>query len=75
MVVRYQFNKKGVEMFCDDTINDIMNALNTEEENAVNEFNFYITIGNREIIIPCEAQNYEILTEALKEAEKQFNFS
>ena len=73
MVVRYQFNKKGVEMFCDDTINDIMNALNSEENEAINEYNFFITIGSREIIIPCEAENYELLTAALKKIEENFN--
>ena len=72
MVVRYQFNKKGVEMFCDDTIHDIMNALDSAE-NEIQNFDFFITIGNREIIIPCEAEAYETLTAALKEIEKNFN--
>ena len=48
MTIKYSFRKEGVKWFADDTINDIMNAL---ENGSTEDFDIFITIGNREIKI------------------------
>ena len=71
--INYPFNREGVQWFCNDTIHEIFNALETADNSAINDFDFFITIGNREIVIPCDSEAYEMLTDTLKEIERKFN--
>lgn len=70
MTIKYPFTNDGVKWFEDDTLADIMNHLNNDEPNDRNEsitdFNIFITIGNREVIVPMLPETFESITEFLK---------
>ena len=68
MTIKYPFRKEGVKWFADDTINDIMNAI---ENGDPNDFNIFITIGNREIEIPLAPETYETLENFLENILKE----
>lgn len=70
MTIKYPFTKDGIKWFEDDTLADIMNHLNNDNPYDRNEnikdFNIFVTVGNREIIIPMMPETYEALTDFLK---------
>lgn len=68
MAIKYPFTKEGVEWFRDDTINDIMNAI---ENGNTEDFDLFITIGNREIKIPLAPETYETLEKFLENTIKE----
>ena len=68
MTIKYPFSKEGVKWFADDTINDIMNAL---ENGSTEDFDIFITIGNREIKIPLAPETYEMLEKFLENTIKE----
>lgn len=68
MTIKYPFSKEGVKWFADDTINDIMNALENDNQN---DFDIFITIGDREIKIPLAPETYEMLEKFLENTIKE----
>lgn len=78
MTIKYPFTKDGVKWFEDDTLADIMNNLEHDDPNdrneSINDFNIFITVGNREITIPLLPETFEEMTtffkNALEEMEK-----
>ena len=68
MTIKYPFSKEGVKWFADDTINDIMNAL---ENGSTEDLDIFITIGNREIKIPLAPETYEMLEKFLENTIKE----
>ncbi len=70
MAIKYPFTKEGIKWFGDDTLADIMNHLNNDDPNnrheSINDFNIFITIGNREVIVPMLPETFESITEFLK---------
>lgn len=68
MTIKYPFSKDGVKWFADDTINDIMNAI---ENGNTEDFDLFITIGNREIKIPLAPETYEALEKFLENTIKE----
>ena len=70
MTIKSPFTKDGIKWFEDDTLADIMNHLNNDNPYDRNEnikdFNIFVTVGNREIIIPMMPETYEALTDFLK---------
>lgn len=75
MTIKYPFTKDGVKWFEDDTLSDIMNHLNNDDPNdrheSVEDFNIFITIGNREIIVPMFPETFESITDFLKTTLKE----
>jgi hypothetical protein len=75
MTIKYPFTKDGVKWFEDDTLADIMNHLNNDDPNdrheSITDFNIFITIGNREIIVPMIPESFESITEFLKTTLKE----
>lgn len=75
MTIKYPFTKDGVKWFEDDTLADIMNALEHDDPNerceSIEDFNIFITIGNREIRVPLFPETFEDVTELLKNAVKE----
>lgn len=70
MTIKYPFTKDGIKWFEDDTLADIMNHLNNDDPNdrheSITDFNIFITIGNREVIVPMLPETFENITEFLK---------
>ena len=70
MTIKYPFSKGGIKWFEDDTLADIMNHLNNDDPNnrheSINDFNIFITIGNREVIVPMLPETFESITDFLK---------
>lgn len=70
MTIKYPFSTDGIKWFEEDTINDIMNHLESDNPNDrnedINDFNIFVTIGNREIIIPLLPECHENTIEFLK---------
>lgn len=70
MTIKYPFTKDGIKWFEDDTLADIMNHLNNDDPNdrheSIADFNIFITIGNREVIVPMFPETFESITEFLK---------
>jgi hypothetical protein len=70
MTIKYPFTKDGIKWFEDDTLADIMNHLDNDNPNdrheSENDFNIFITIGNREIKVPMIPESFESITDFLK---------
>lgn len=70
MTIKYPFTKDGIKWFEDDTLADIMNHLNNDDPNdrheSITDFNIFVTIGNREIIVPMIPESFESITDFLK---------
>lgn len=75
MTIKYPFTKDGIKWFEDDTLADIMNNLEHDDPNdrneSINDFNIFITVGNREIMIPLLPETFEEMTTFLKYALKE----
>ena len=75
MTIKYPFTKDGIQWFEDDTLSDIMHNLEHDDPNdrneCINDFNIFITVGNREIKIPLQPETFEEMTAFLKNALKE----
>ena len=75
MTIKYPFTKDGIKWFENDTLSDIMNNLEHDDPNNRNEcitdFNIFITVGSREIMIPLLPETFEEMTDFLKNALKE----
>ena len=75
MVIKYPFTKDGIQWFEEDTMSDIMNNLEHDDPNDRNEsitdFNIFITVGSREIMVPLLPETFEEMTTFLKNALKE----
>lgn len=65
MTIKYPFNKEGIENFLDDSLEDIHEALASENPDDINDHDVYITIGSRTVRIPIYAEVYEELSDFL----------
>lgn len=63
MTIKYPLSVDGVKMFEDDTLHDIMNAIH---KGNADDYDIFVTIGNREIRIPINAETFDELTTLLK---------
>ena len=75
MTIKYPFTKDGVKWFEDDTLADVMNHLendNPDDRNeSIKDFNIFITVGSREIMVPLLPETFEEMTAFLKNALKE----
>lgn len=69
-MIRYQFTKEGIEAFEQDTLHDIFTEMDKQDAH-LEDFDIFITIGNREIIIPIFAQAHDELIDYLKSIEEE----
>ena len=68
MMVKYPFSDSGVKYFLDDTIHDIFRVLHGEVEDDINDFDIFVTIGNREVRIPLTPESYECVEHKLRDS-------
>ena len=75
MTIKYPFTTDGIQWFENDTLADIMNRLEQDDPNNRNEditdFNIFVTVGSREIMIPLLPETFGEMTEFLKNALKE----
>lgn len=71
-MIRYQLNLEGIDAFERDTLHDIFTEM--DKPNAhMEDYDIFITIGNREIKIPIFAQAHDELMDYLKSMEEEVN--
>ena len=64
MTIKYPFTRNGVQMFLEDTYEDIMHDLHHKDYD-LSERALFITIGDKQIKIEMFAETYEALEELL----------
>ena len=64
MTIKYRFTKEGVSAFLDAALSDTFQAL--EAGGDVNPI--VVTVGNRELVVPMFAEQYEELHSYLENA-------
>lgn len=66
METKYRFTKEGISAFLQDSLADIFAELEKGETGHPEDYDFYITCGDRSIRVPCLADTYENLTAFLE---------
>lgn len=71
---KYDFSKYGVKAMANDTLDMIFSALSGENPDFnIDELEFKISIGDKEISLPTFAEVYEMLFDCLEDIEKEVN--
>ena len=71
---KYKLSKYGVKAMANDTLDMIFSALSGENKDFnIDELEFKITVGNKEIRLPIYAEVYEMLFDCLEDIEKEVN--
>lgn len=61
MEIKYRFTKEGISAFLEDALADIFAELDKEDGHP-EDYDFYITCGDRSIRVPCLSDTYENLS-------------
>ena len=73
-IYKYKLTENGVKAMANDTLEMVLSAIDGENKNfAIEELEFKITIGNKEISLPVFADVYEALFDCLEKIEKEVN--
>jgi len=71
---KYEFTKLGVKAMANDTLDLIFSALSGENKDFnIEELEFKISIGDKEICLPTFAEVYDMLFDCLEDIEKEVN--
>ena len=71
---KYKLTKNGVKAMGNDTLDMIFSALSGENPDFnIDELEFKISIGDKEISLPTFAEVYEMLFDCLEDIEKEVN--
>lgn len=62
MEIKYQFTKEGINAFLEDALADIFAELEKDGGGHPEDYDFYITCGDRSIRVPCLSDTYENLS-------------
>lgn len=65
LTIKYAFTREGISAFLDSALGDIFHALESNTEDVPS---IVITVGDRELVIPTFAEQYEELSEYLTRA-------
>lgn len=68
METKYAFTADGIAAFERDTLNDIFEELDDRDGQHIEDFDIFITIGNRSIKIPICADAYNGFMDAIRSA-------
>ena len=69
----YAFTERGIDAFERDCLDDIFSALDeTNKYHTIDELDVKITIGHREIVVPCCAYPVTALFDYLRDAEEDY---
>ena len=70
----YDFSKHGIKAMANDTLDLIFSALSGENKDFnIEELEFKISIGDKEICLPTFAEVYDMLFDCLEDIEKEVN--
>ncbi len=70
--MKYSFSENGIKAMYKDSLVVIFYALSGENPNfELNELDINISIGDKEISVPINADSFEMLFSCLKEIEKE----
>ena len=73
-IYKYKLTKNGVNAMANDTLEMVLSAIDGENPDFnIDELEFKITIGNKEIALPIFADVYEMLFDCLEKIEKVVN--
>ena len=71
---KYDFSRAGVRAMANDTLDLIFSALSGENKDFnIEELEFKISIGDKEICLPTFAEVYDMLFDCLEDIEKEVN--
>ena len=73
-IYKYKLTENGVKAMANDTLEMVLSAIDGENPDFnIDELEFKITIGNKEISLPVFADVYEMLFNCLEKIEKVVN--